>query len=170
MQRKWINLFINEDIQIANRHMGKILSIINSQRNENQNQNKIPSHICCSISKSCLTLCDSMDWLQHTRLPYLSLSSRVYSNSCPLSWWCHSTISSSITIFSSFSSCPQFSPVSGSFPMTQLFASGGQSTGASALTSVLPINIQCWFTLGLIWSPSVHELSRVFSNTTIWKY
>ena len=53
--------FINEDIQIANRHMGKVLNIINSQGNENQNQNKIPPHTCCSISKSCLTLCDSMD-------------------------------------------------------------------------------------------------------------
>ena len=159
--------FINKDIQIAKRHMGKVLNIINSQGNENQNKNKIPPHTCCSISKSCLTLCDSMDWLQHTRLPCPSLSSRVYSYSCPLSWWCHSAISSSITIFSS---CPQFFPVSGSFPITQLFASGGQSTGASALASVLPMNIQCWFTLGLIWSPSVHELSRVFSNTTVWKY
>ena len=80
--------------------------------------------------------------LQHTRLLYPSLSPRPCSNSCPWSWWCHPTFSSSVI---SFSSCPQSFPASGSFPMTWLFASGGQSIGASALASVLPMNIQRWF-------------------------
>ena len=78
----------------------------------------------------------------HTRLPCLSLSPRVCSNSCPLSQWCHPTISSSVT---PFSFCPQSFPVPGSFPLSQLFTSGGQSIGAS----VHPMNIQGWFPLGL---------------------
>ena len=73
-------------------------------------------------------------------------SPRVCSNSCPLSWWCHPTISSSVT---HFSSCPQSFPASGSFPKSQLFASGGQRTAASASALVLPMNIQSWFPLGL---------------------
>ena len=83
--------------------------------------------------------------LQHTRLLCPVLSPRVCSNSCPLSWWCYLTASFSVTLFSS---CPQSFPASGSFPMSWLFASGGQSIGASA--SVLPMNIQGWFPLGLI--------------------
>ena len=83
--------------------------------------------------------------LQHTRLLCPVLSPRVCSNSCPLSWWCYLTTSFSVTLFSS---CPQSFPASGSFPMSWLFASGGQSIGASA--SVLPMNIQGWFPLGLI--------------------
>ena len=77
---------------------------------------------------------------QHTRLTCPSLTSRVCSNSCPLSQWCHPTMSSSVTHFP----CNQSFPESGSFPMSQLFASGGQSNGASASTSVLPMNIQGW--------------------------
>ena len=73
-----------------------------------------------------------------------SLSPGAYSNPCPLSQWCHPTISSVIS-FSCLKSCP----ASGSFPMSQLFTSGGQSTGASASASILPMNIQCWFPLGL---------------------
>ena len=84
--------------------------------------------------------------LLHTRLPCPSLSSRSCSNSCPLSRWCHPTISASID---PFSSCLQSFPASGSFPKSQLFASGGPSIGASASTSVLPMNIQGWFPLGL---------------------
>ena len=84
--------------------------------------------------------------LQLTRLPYPSLSTGVCANSCPLSQWCHLTISSSVT---PFSSCPQSFPASGSFPMSWLFASGGQSIGASVSASVLPMNIQDWFPLGL---------------------
>ena len=94
---------------------------------------------------------------------------RVCSNSCPLSQWCHPTISSSLT---PFSSCPQSFPASGSFPMSRFLASGGQSIVASASTSVLPMNIQGWFPLrltGLI-SFLSKGLSRVFSSITIRKH
>ena len=84
--------------------------------------------------------------LQHARLPCPSLSPEVCSNSCPLRWWWYSTISSSVAPFSSF---PQSFPESGSFTMRRLFASSGQSIGASASSSVLPMNIQGWFPLGL---------------------
>ena len=80
--------------------------------------------------------------LQHARLPCLSLSPRVYSNSCPLNWWCHPTISPSVT---PFFSCPQSFPASGSFPLSQLFSSGGQNIGDSASALVLPMNIEGWF-------------------------
>ena len=83
--------------------------------------------------------------LQHTRLPCSSPTPGVYSNSCPLSQWCHPTISSSVV---PFSSCPQSFPVSESFQMSQLFGWGGQSIGVSASASVLPMNIQDWFPLG----------------------
>ena len=98
--------------------------------------------------------------LQHTRLPCPSLSPGVCSNSCPLSQWCHPTISSSVA---PFSSCPQSFPASGSFPISQLFASAGQSIGASALASVLPMNIQDWSPLGLTGLISLQSkgLSRV---------
>ena len=102
---------------------------------------------------------------QHARPPCPSPTPRVYSNSCPLSWWCHPTISS-------FFSCLQSFPASGSFQMSQLFASGGQSIGASASVSVLPMNIKSLFPLGLTgWiSRQSKRLSRVFSNTTVQKY
>ena len=80
---------------------------------------------------------------QHARLPW---TPRACSNSCPLSWWCHPSISSSVF---PFSSCLQSFPESGSFPMSQFFTSGGQSIGDSASVSVLPMNIQGWFPLGL---------------------
>ena len=107
--------------------------------------------------------------LQHARLPCPSPTPRVYPNSCPLSQWCHPTISSSVV---PFSSCLQSFPSSGSFQMSQLFASGGQSTGVSASTSVLPMNIQVWFPLGLTSSVSLQSkgLSRVFSNNTVQKH
>ena len=104
--------------------------------------------------------------LQRTRLPCPSQSPGISSDSCPLSRWCHPTISSSATLFSSRL---QSFPASGSFPMSQLFISGGQSTGVSASASVLPMNILDWFLLeltGLI-SVSSKGLSRVFSNTTV---
>ena len=85
-------------------------------------------------------------WLLHARLPRPSLSPGPCSNSCPLNQWCHPAISSSVL---PFSSCLQSFPASGSFPVSQLFASGGQSTGASASASVLPMNIQDLFSLGL---------------------
>ena len=83
--------------------------------------------------------------LQHASLPCPSLSPGVCSNSCPLSWWCHPTSSSSVV---PFSSCLQCFPASGSFPVSQLFASGGRIIGASASASVLSVNIQDWFPLG----------------------
>ena len=89
-------------------------------------------------------------WLhgpQHARPPCLSPTPGIYANSCPLSWWCHPTISSSGI---PFSSCPQFPPASGSFQMSQLFAWGGWSIGVSASTSVLPMNTQDWSPLGWI--------------------
>ena len=106
--------------------------------------------------------------LQHTRPPCPSPTPRVYPNSCPPRRWCHPTISSSVI---SFSFCPQSFPTSGSFPMNQLFASGGQSIGASASTPVLPMNIQGWFPLGLTGWISLQSkgLSRV-SNTTVQKH
>ena len=82
---------------------------------------------------------------QHARPPCPSLTPRVHPNPCPLNWWCHPAISSSVV---PFSSCPQSLPASGSFPMSQLFASGGQSIGVSASTSVLPMNTQDWSPLG----------------------
>ena len=107
--------------------------------------------------------------LQHARLPCPSVSLGVCSNSCPLSQWCHSPISSSVT---SFSSCPQSFPASGSFPMSQFFASGGQSIGASASASVLLLNIQGWFPLGFIGLIFLLSkgLSRDLSSTTVQKY
>ena len=106
--------------------------------------------------------------LQHTSLPCPSPSPRVCSNSCPLNWWWHPNISFSVT---PFSSCPQSFPTSGPFPMSQLFISGGQNIGASALASVLPMNIQGWFPLGLTGLISLLSkgLSRVFSNMTVRK-
>ena len=100
--------------------------------------------------------------LQHSRP---SPTPRVYSNSCPLSQWCHPTISSSVI---PFYSCPQSFPASGSFQMSQFFASGGQSIGFSASASVLPMNIQDWFPSGLTGLILLSKgLLRVFSNTTV---
>ena len=107
--------------------------------------------------------------LQHPRLPCSSLYPRVCSNSYPLSWWCYPTISSSVA---PFSSCPQSFPASESFPMSQLFSWGGQSTRVSASASALPVNIQDWFPLGLTGLISLQSkgLSRVFSNTAVQKH
>ena len=107
--------------------------------------------------------------LQHARHPCPSLSLRVCSNSCPLSWWCHPITSSSVI---PFSSCLQSFPASGYFLMNRLFASGGQGIGASAAARVLSMNVQNWFPLGLTGLISLQSkgLSRVFSNTTVWKH
>ena len=107
--------------------------------------------------------------LQHTRLPCPPPTPGACSNSCPSSWWCHPTVSSSVT---PFSSSLQSFPSSGFFPVSQFFASGGQSSGASASASVLPVNIQDWFPLGLTGLISLQSrgLSRVFSNTTVQKH
>ena len=124
---------------------------------------------------SCSVVSDSV-WphgLQHARPPCLSLYPRAFSNSCPLSRWCHPTISSSIIPFS----CLQSFPALGSSQMSQFFISGGQSIVVSASTSVLPMNIQDWFPEGLTSLISLQSkgLSRVFSSTntrtpwTVWK-
>ena len=131
-------------------------------------------YCCCSIaqfSSISSAMSDSL-WpheSQHTRPPCPSPTSGVYSNSCPSSWRCHPAISSSVF---PFSSCPQSLPVSGSFPMSQHFAWGGQSIGISASASVLPMNTQDWSPLGWTGWISLQSkgLSRVFSNTTVQKH
>ena len=122
----------------------------------------------CSVTK----LCFNSLWphgQQHTRLCCPSLSLGVHLSSCPLNQWCHPTISSSVTLFSFYF---EFFPASGSLPMSQLFASGGQSIGASESAPVLPMNIQDWNPLG--WTGLIfllsRVLSRVFSSTTVWKH
>ena len=107
--------------------------------------------------------------LQHSRHPCPSPTSRVCSNSCPSSWWCHPTISSSVI---PFPSCLKSHLASGYFPMSQLFISSGQNVGASASGSVLPMNIQDWFSLGRAGWISLQSkgLSRGFSNTTVQKH
>ena len=105
---------------------------------------------------------------QHTRLPCPSPTPGAYSNSCLLSWWCHPTILSSVIPFSHVQSFP----ATGSFQMSQFFASHGQNIGISASASVLPMHIQNWFPLGLTGLISLQSkgLSRVFSNTTVENY
>ena len=106
---------------------------------------------------------------QHARPPCPSPTPGVHPNPCLSSWWCHPTISSSVV---PFSSCPQSFPASGSFPKSQLFASGGQRIGVSASKSVLPVTIQDWSSLewtGWI-SLQFKGLSRVSSNTTVQKH
>ena len=133
---------------------------------------------CCGVRVECSSfpfshsvVSDSL-WphgLQHTRLPCPSPTPGAFSDSCPLSWWCYPTISSSAV---PFSSCLQSSPASGSFPMSQFFTSSGQSIGVSASTSVLPMNTQDWSPLGWIRCVSLQSkgLSRVFSNTIVQKH
>ena len=106
---------------------------------------------------------------QHARPPCSSSTPGVYSNSCPSRQWCHPSISPSVV---PFSSCPQSFLASGSFQVSQLFASGGQTIGVSASRSVLPMNIQDWFPLGWTGWISLQSkgLSRVFSNTTFQKH
>ena len=98
---------------------------------------------------------------QHTRPPYPSPTAEVYPNPCPLSWWCHPTISPSVV---PFSSCPQSFPASGSFQMSQLFESGGQSIAVSVSTSVLPMNTQDWSPLG--WTGWISLQSKGLSRVS----
>ena len=121
-----------------------------------------------SVQFSCSVRSNSL-WphgLQHARLPCPSATPRACSHSCSLSQWCHPTISSSVV---PFACCLQSFPSSGSFQMSQFFASGGQSIGVSASASILTMNIQEWFPLGWTgWISSQSKgLSRVFSNTTV---
>ena len=127
--------------------------------------------IICSVQFSHSVMSDSLRpyGLQHTRPPCPSPTPGACSNSCPQSWWCHPTISSSVI---PFFSCLQSFPESGSFQVSQFFASRGQNIRASASASVLPMNIQDWFPLG--WTGWIalqsKGLSRVFSNTTVQKH
>ena len=120
-----------------------------------------------SVAQLCLTLQPHEP--QHAKPPCPSPTPEVYSNSCPLSWWCHPTISSSVV---PFSSCPQSFPASGSFPVGQLFTSGGQSIGVSASASVFPMNTQDSSPLGWTGWISLQSkgLSRDFSNATVQKH
>ena len=119
------------------------------------------AHCCCSVPKSCLTLCNLMD-CSTWGFPVLQCS-----KSCPLSQWCHPNISPSVApLFF----CPQSFPISGIFQMSWLFKSGDQIIVPSVSASVLPVSIQAWYPLGLTGSISLlsKALSRIFSNTTIW--
>ena len=124
-----------------------------------------------SVLFSCSVVPDSL-WphgLQHIGLPCPSPTSGAWSDLCPASWWCHPTISSSVI---PFSSCLQSFLAWGSFSVSQFFASGAQSIGVSASTSVLPMNIQDWFPLGLTGWISLQSkgLSTIFFNTTVQKH
>ena len=131
-------------------------------------KNLISSFQLSSVTHLCSTLCNTMD-CSTPGLPVHHQTLRVYSNSCPLIWWCHPTIS--FPVFP-FSSNLQSFPASGSFSMSQFFASGGQRIGVSALASVLPMNIQEWFPL--VWTGWISlqskGLSRVFSNATVQRH
>ena len=129
------------------------------------------SNALSSVQFSLSVVFDSL-WshgLQHASLPCPLPTPGAYSDSCPSSWWCHPTISSSVVPFSSHL---QSFPVLGSFSMSQLFVSCGQSIGVSASISVLPMNTQDWFPLGWTGWTSLQSkgLSRVFSNTTVQKH
>ena len=138
---------------------------VESQKTQNSQYNIQFSSVQSSVVSNSLRPHES----QHTRTPSPSPIPRVHSNSRPSSRWCHPAISSSVILFSS---CPQSLPASESFPMSQLFTWGGQSTGVSALASVLPKDTQdrsplewtCWISL------QSKGLSRVFSNTTVQKH
>ena len=126
--------------------------------------------MCCSVHFNRWVVSDSLlpHESQHARSPCPSPTPGVYSNSCPLSRWCHPAISSSVI---PFFSCPQSLPASGSFPVSQLLAWGGQSIGVSASASVLPMTTQDWSPLGWTGWISLQSkgLSRVFSNTIVQK-
>ena len=123
--------------------------------------------LLCSVAQPCLTLCDPID--KACQASVSIKTPKACSKSCPLSWWCHPAISSSVILFSSHL---QSFPASGSFQTSQFFASGGQSIGVSASASVLSMNTQDWFPLG--WTSLIplqaKGLSRVFSNTTGQKH
>ena len=136
-----------------------------------KSKSSLLSHLFSSVQSSRSVVSNSLQphGLQYTRLPCPSPTARAYSNSCLLTQWCHPTISSSIV---PFSSCLQSFLASESFPMSQFFASGGQSIRASTSALVLPINIQDWFPLGWTgWISFLSKgLSRVFSNMTVQSF
>ena len=145
----------------------KIIISINAGKAVDTHIARVTKKLCpVKLSRSVVSSSLRPCGLQHARLPCPSLTPGAYSNSCPLSQWCHPTISSSVVPFSSHL---QSFPASRYFLMNQFFASGGQSIGVSASASVLPMNIQDWFPLGWTgWiSLQTKGLSRVLSNTTI---
>ena len=137
--------------------------------NKAQSQQQGESKDSVQFSRSVVSNSLPPHALQHARLPCPSPMPRACSNSCPLSQWCHPTISSSDV---PFSSCLQSLPASGSFPMSQFFTSGGQTIGASASALVLPMTVQDWSPLEWICLISLQSkgLSRVFSNTIVQKH
>ena len=132
--------------------------------------NIVSKVLSTAVQFSCLVVSDSLwlHWMLHTRLLCSSPTPRACSNTFPSSWWCHTTVSFSVICFSS---CLQSFPAPGSFPVSQFFASGGQRIGVSASASVLPMNIQDWFSLSLTGLTSFLSkgLSTVVSNTTVQK-
>ena len=159
---------VNEQISFQVHHFKWLYSILVNQLK--QYLHGIRRHALSSVQFSRSVVSDSLQphELHHARPPCPSPTPRVQPNPCPLSQWCHPTIPSSVV---PFSSCPQSFPASGSFPMSQLFASGGQSIGVSASTSVLPMNTQDWSLGWTGWiSLQSKGLSRVFSNTTVQKH
>ena len=131
----------------------------------------LQQHMNPSVQFSHSVMSDSSQphGLQHARPPCPSPAPRACSNSCPMSWWCYTTISSSVV---PFTPCFQSFEASGSFPMSQFFAQGAQSNGVSASASVFPMNIQDWFPLGWTGWISLQSkgLARVFSKTTLQKH
>ena len=164
-------LFVNSTVYHLLLSSWYTANLLNSLTNSNSSAINhlgflcLKSFCCCSVIPDSLWPCG----LQHARPPCPQPSLRVCSNSCPLSWWCHPNISPSVV---PFSSCLQSFPASGSFPMSQFFTSGGQRIRASVSASVLLMNIQDWFPLGLIGLISLQSkgLSRVFSNTIVKKH
>ena len=159
-------VFTNENYMIRiHLFLNFSIGILTNDKNSSQ------VNIFSSVQFSCSVVSDSLwphePW--HAKPPCPSPTPGVHPNPCPLSWWCHLTISSSVV---PFFSCPQSFPASGSFQMSQLFISGGQSIGVSASASVLPMNTQDWSPLGWIGWISLQSkgLSRVFSNTTVQKH
>ena len=147
-----------------------LFRFLHNLRKKTQGFVRIMFHIITKVQYIRSVVYDSLQpcRLQHPRLPCPSLTPTAYSNSCPSSRWCHPTISSSVIPFSSWL---QSFPASGSFLMSQFFASDGQSVGASVSASILSMNIQDWFPLGWTdWiSLQTKGLSRVFSNTAVQK-
>ena len=166
---RWMKLepIIQSEVSQKEKHQYSILRQIYGILKDGNN-NPISVQFS-SVASLCPTLCDPMNHTQHARPPCPSPIPRVNSTSCPLSQWCHPTISSSVI---PFSSCLQSFPASRTFPVGQIFPSGGQSIGVSASASVLPMNTQGKFSLGLTDWISLRSwgLSRVFSNTTVQKH